>query len=355
MDPQLWANLPPDLYPRILAHLPIRTLFRFRSVCKIWNTLPLNPTFIRLSAQIPTLKDSWLVMFSDNYYRTVSVFLPDQNKWFDFPISFLPSELYYVAGAGGLLCFHLTEANGASSMCVCNPLIKQWKKLPPLLCDFYGGLVGMVADSLSYQIVVRTKPARSDRFDFSNLKTEIYDSRTSCWRISGIPEDDFTSGQAVSNGVLYFLTWEARNGVYAYNMDQGLWETISAPRRHRFISPCLVECRGRLFMVGGFAKQQYKTLGIRVWELQQDRSEWELTDSMPSLLFDEFLTKSGSMYFICVGHKQQIYLINRGRPPRILRFDPETCLWQLVATDAPDVLHELFLLVSFTPTLNCLV
>ncbi|KAJ7534831.1 hypothetical protein O6H91_12G005900 [Diphasiastrum complanatum] len=356
MDRKVWVNLPPELLDRILAHLPIQSLFRCRSVCNKWNSLPFTPAFIRIYAQISRPKDSWLLMFADVHYKTVFVLLPDQSKWFDFPLSFLPSNIYYVTGAGGLFCFRLVESNGASSMCVCNPLTKKWKKLPPLLGDFYAGLVGMVADSLSYQIIVRTKPTGSNEyFNFTDLRTEIYDSRTSCWRTNGIPEDDLTMGKAICNGVLYFMTWEARNGVYSYNVDQGLWMNISAPWPYFFTCPHLVECRGRLFMVGGFGKQHVNTVGIRIWELQQDSLHWELIDSMPFPLFDDFLTRPGWMYFDCVGHEQHIYFINYERPPLILRFDTEDCLWHLLVTNPPAVLHKMFLCFSFTPTLNSLI
>ncbi|EFJ16038.1 hypothetical protein SELMODRAFT_422208 [Selaginella moellendorffii] len=49
--------------------------------------------------------------------------------------------------------------------------------------------------------------------------------------------------------------------------------------------------------------------------------EWELIDSMPSRLFDEFLTKPGGMYFDCAGNGGCVYFINYEKPPMLIVFD----------------------------------
>ncbi|XP_024543630.1 protein UNUSUAL FLORAL ORGANS-like [Selaginella moellendorffii] len=359
MDPALWGCLPEDLHDRILARLPIPSFFRLRIVCSRWQSLLSSPTFLGHCAA--KNHQSWLLMFADVHYKLVFVYIPDEDRWLHFPLSFLPSNIYYITGAGGLLCFRLVEANGASSMCVCNPITRSWRRLPPLLGDFYAGLVGMVAESEDprtlksgrYRIVVRTKPPGSDDFDFTNLRTEVYDSASGHWSISGVPEDDLTMGKAVCNGVLYFMTWEARNGVYAFLVDQGIWININAPWPYFFTCPHLVECAGALFMVGGFGKQHVSTVGIRVWQLRAEAMEWELIDSMPSRLFDEFLTKPGGMYFDCAGNGGCVYFINYEKPPMLIVFDVVRCLWRKLGSPAPNVLHKMFLCFSFTPQLGC--
>lgn len=40
-----WQELPEDLLEKVLQCLPIPTLFRFRAVCKKWNTLLTHPSF----------------------------------------------------------------------------------------------------------------------------------------------------------------------------------------------------------------------------------------------------------------------------------------------------------------------
>ncbi|XP_057436221.1 putative F-box/kelch-repeat protein At3g17570 isoform X2 [Lotus japonicus] len=44
-NPSLFRNLPEDLIPQILVRLPVRSLLRFKSVCKSWRSLISDPKF----------------------------------------------------------------------------------------------------------------------------------------------------------------------------------------------------------------------------------------------------------------------------------------------------------------------
>lgn len=98
--------------------------------------------------------------------------------------------------AGGLLVFRLHEANGGSSVCVCNPIMSSWRKLPPMMGGWQDGLLGLVVDKehCSYKIVVRSNLAPVYSHTVV-LRTEVYDSATNMWvRTNGL-EDGITTGK----------------------------------------------------------------------------------------------------------------------------------------------------------------
>ncbi|KAJ7536381.1 hypothetical protein O6H91_12G067000 [Diphasiastrum complanatum] len=53
LDKKLWSKLPSDLLERTLAFLPLPILFRFRCVCKRWNSLPSCPSFTEFCKRLP--------------------------------------------------------------------------------------------------------------------------------------------------------------------------------------------------------------------------------------------------------------------------------------------------------------
>lgn len=148
MDAQLWRQLPDDLVEQVVAWLPVSSLCRARCVCRAWKTGTASAAFAALHAAAAAARpaaDTWILMFADPHYRTAVAYEAAADRWRTLPLSFLPRNVYYVTAAGGLLCFRLLEPDGGTSMCMCNPLTGAWRKLPPMLADFYGGLVALVA------------------------------------------------------------------------------------------------------------------------------------------------------------------------------------------------------------------
>lgn len=62
------VGLPQDLEDRVLARLPIATLYRVRTVCKRWNTLLTNRPFLTIRNEIQGRQDATffpLVLWND--------------------------------------------------------------------------------------------------------------------------------------------------------------------------------------------------------------------------------------------------------------------------------------------------
>lgn len=52
MDEHLWRHFPEDLIERVLALLPTASFFRFRKVCKKWNSIMESSSFLKLCSQV---------------------------------------------------------------------------------------------------------------------------------------------------------------------------------------------------------------------------------------------------------------------------------------------------------------
>ncbi|GMP28575.1 hypothetical protein CsSME_00004057 [Camellia sinensis var. sinensis] len=54
MEDNIWAMLPEDLLNEILARVPPFIIFRLRSVCKRWNSLLQDSSFLKFHSQVPS-------------------------------------------------------------------------------------------------------------------------------------------------------------------------------------------------------------------------------------------------------------------------------------------------------------
>ncbi|KAI5056030.1 hypothetical protein GOP47_0029551 [Adiantum capillus-veneris] len=319
LDPSVWNSLPTELLERILACLPMASLFRFRAVCRFWNAAPFRPLFRRLHARM-MMPETWLIMLGrphdaqsrSSHVSSLSVvFNLELSKTVTLLNTFLPFPpnfgcISYCATAGGLICYHYHMGFSAMvektsvSLWVGNPFTKEWKCLPPMIGSFplnfpLRGLVGMVIlDSVAnenahalqlpvhYKIVVRTQSRRTWG---SGMMTEEYDSLTDAWRVTttgNVPSDHRIEQVLHCSGSLYFLTWQMRDGIYVYHLAKQKWWRILPPRRYQFTSPHMVECCGRLVLVSGVGKHHtvnkrkglrrlhVLTTGIKIWQLVEE-------------------------------------------------------------------------------------
>lgn len=276
MDESLWSELPTDLLERVLAFLPPPAFFRFRAVCKKWDKIMYNSNFLKLCSEISAQRP-WFVMFQTGPCDVVSAYNPSLSKWHRFSLSFLPTRVQGVAAAGGLLCCK-GEVDGYRSLFVCNPITKTWRRLPPMRKKRIVPIVGLVVDrsTKAYKVIAAGDDLMSDGFNVRDLTTEVYDSATNSWELSGgiPPRSDLDLGVTLCQGFLYFVTY-CPYGVLSYSIKQGVWKKIDASTPRYLTTPSLVECRGRLLMVGGVERKNV-VRSIRIWELQRDTDREKL-------------------------------------------------------------------------------
>ncbi|XP_073393453.1 F-box/kelch-repeat protein At5g15710 isoform X1 [Physcomitrium patens] len=323
LDGGLWGSLPEDLQDRILAWLPFPAFARACTVCKRWNSVMYSHSFLEMYRRVPSPEPCFL-MFEAKDRSMCSVYNPASNRWHRIPFTFFHYETKFpCAAAGGLLCF--CGVSAYPSLSVCNPVTRRWRELPPMLHKRFPNLVGMVVDpqTRAYKIVVA-----GDYYE-DNVRTEVYDSTSNTWRITGnhLPIANYTLRNAFCNGFHFWVTRDPY-GVIAFNMQHGVWSVVRAPMPSFLTSPHLVGCQRRLLMVGGLKKHAIPK-NIRIWELEQSTMNWVEIVRMPHTLCKRFLKDSRNGDFMCVGHNDLICLTSY-KCPHALIYDFSKRSWRWV-------------------------
>ncbi len=283
LDPKIWSKLPEELLERVLVHLPLQSLVRMRAVCKKWDHYVFTGTFTKLRAEALQQKP-WIVMTSTE--KSLFAYDSGLDTWHDVSIPFNAYELHVVAAAGGLLCFSNAWFQWPG-MYVCNPMTQKWRQLPPMN-TWMISTVGMV-----YEEAARTfKILVCGRLEDHSMITEVYDSKTNSWTMGGTPSPARKYGGDASlwcDGIFYCLTFPFSTlCLLAYDLRQGAWHEVPVRMPAPIMSPSLVECKGRLMLVGGLEEQM--VFAIQIWELDSIKWEWIELERMPAELCKDFGT-----------------------------------------------------------------
>lgn len=324
LDSSIWRNLPSDILERVLTHLPVLSLLRFKTVCKRFNRVILSKPILNTHSHLPS-RDPWIAVFQSDSCSHFHAYNPSLNAWHQISLSFLPFHVRGLASAGGLLCCR-GEQNGSLSIVVCNPITKRWMILPPMIKKRLVPIVSTVVERSEFKVFVAGDDLLPDGNGVKDLSSEVYESSTSRWTLSGPipPETDLELCSVICNGNLYFITCSPY-GALSFNLQEGVWTKIQAPMPKNLTIPSLVECSGRIFMVGGALK---KTMldSIRIWELCENAMAWKEVAKMKNKLFKELYSEERELYFSAVGHGNLIYF-SIYNSPQMLAYDIFTRLW----------------------------
>jgi hypothetical protein len=334
MQDRIWSGLPEDLIDRTLACLPVPSFFRFRTVCKRWKNLLESNSFLELWSTVSS-QQLWLfsIHVQPGTEMLAMAYNPSLGIWHNVPVPQYPSKMYTLASAGGLLC-SAAYPNRLAVVCVCNPLTTEWRDLPSMLYIKRVHLLGMVVDRITktYKIVVVGTQSRQDLVS----NTEVYDSATKTWEITGRALGSFTSHRLVyCNGLFYNLSatrgWPVTLILHAYDIELAVWreEIRSAMLLNFQAPPSLVECQGSLLIVGRISEDSHfaKPKAIKLWELREKDGGgvWEDVVTMPPALLEEFCKEwKRPTHFRCRGLGNVIYFLSS----RALMYDLSQQVWQ---------------------------
>ncbi|CAH1437559.1 unnamed protein product [Lactuca virosa] len=87
MEDNIWAMLPEDLLNEILARVPPFMIFRLRSVCKRWNSILQDNSFLKFHSQVPSHGPCLLTFWKNSQTPQCSVFslpLKQWSRWLNF-------------------------------------------------------------------------------------------------------------------------------------------------------------------------------------------------------------------------------------------------------------------------------
>ncbi|KAK1318484.1 F-box protein [Acorus calamus] len=283
--------LPDDLTLQILARLPLKTLFRCKTICKSWNCIiPSDPHLVNLHNEISL--DNPLVLvetLQTPQSRPNLISIDRRGSVSESSLAFLNDRVKVRASCNGLLCCASVPNRGLYY--VCNPFTGESKALPRTRerpfsryhPDYEATLVGLAFDPSKRGFTVALagfyRPFGWRPFD--RLVCSVFDSETNSWRkFVSSHYDEFTHmnrNQVVFvNGRLHWLTMSCS---YILTLDpiEGLWRKVSTPLEilaEKFGARVyLLEMEGKLSVV------QMTEATMNVWVLEDyGIEEWRVVE-----------------------------------------------------------------------------
>lgn len=332
--------LPDDLLERIIAYLPIASIFRAGCVCKRWHEIISSRRFLWNFSDIVSHKP-WYFMFTSSDEPIGYSYDPIHRKWYGIDLPCIRAPDWSIASSCGLVGF--MDNVSRSELYVCNPVTKLCKKLeePPGLkfSDYSALAISVDRISHGYTItIVKSKQVPGNFFQW-DISIHIYDSETVMWTTS--LTEVFTGWRGgdesvICDGVLYFLIYitgngapENRHGLIEYNLSTRSSHSLLV--RSFIPVPCSLTCgrlmnlKGKLVMVGGIGKQDRADIikGIGIWVL--NGREWQEIARMPHKYFQGF--GEFDDVFASSGTDDLIYIQSYGAPS-LLMFDMKQRQWK---------------------------
>ncbi|KAJ8759052.1 hypothetical protein K2173_003290 [Erythroxylum novogranatense] len=309
LDQEIWKEFPEDLFEAIIARLPITTFFRFRVVCRKWNSLLNSQSFSQHCSEVTHI-NPWFYTITHENVDSGAMYDPSTKKWHHPVISSLPTKVIIlpVASAGGLVC--LLDI-GHRNFYICNPLTQSFKELPARSVKVWSRIaVGMTLNGIS------TSEGYKILWLGCDGEYEVYDSLQNSWTRPGnmpshikLPLSLNFRSQAVSvDSTLYFMRSDPE-GIVSYNMVLGAWKQYIIPAPLHISDHTLAECGGRIMLVGLLTKNAATC--VCIWELQRMTLLWKEVDRMPNVWCLEFYGKHVRM--TCLGNKGLLMLSLRSR------------------------------------------
>ncbi|XP_026429191.1 F-box protein At1g49990-like [Papaver somniferum] len=248
------SSITDNTFIEIFMYLPLTSIYRFRSVSKVWFSLLSDPNFITKWFQFNNKSLPWLqyhtvrltfpfsdespFQFRNSYPDLHSRFISRNEHFFSFEflINEIPlegAELYLLGSSNGLvLCFSVKNEDYSSEerrYHVYNPLTQKWVSIPLLprsrgsrfavsgiFCEF------SLSASCCYKVV------RIPIFDWPSkiFYVDVFCSDSGEWRNFEVSCDqdvewfecDNENVVTTLNGVLYWM--ERSNRMLVYNMNQ---------------------------------------------------------------------------------------------------------------------------------------
>ena len=192
LDHQIWGQLHPELVARVLSYLPLTSRIHTRRICKTWDREIFSGRILGSDRDSSSekQKSSWFFLvenISSGKAHALHAYDPMRDEWNSTTIPHFAGVqkiggLALCGAASGLMLYKISALKSHFvRFGVFNPITRSWKKLPSLLNRRQRPVVIMFRDpgsSGSYKVVV----AGGLEYDQQVQTTEVYDSRTECWK-----------------------------------------------------------------------------------------------------------------------------------------------------------------------------
>ncbi|CAN7140568.1 unnamed protein product [Brassica rapa subsp. narinosa] len=283
------------LQTEILGRLPLKTISRFKSVCKTWKSTIESAYFRRLflSLNRNSSSSSWSLM----YARDELVVFHGHKTW-DLPksrVSLIPhsfrgcyiGDCEYMDSSGGLVL--ITDVSDKASCYVGSPVTQQWVKIPPPPSDPTGdsrvfGLVTRLDEDgvvLSFKVIRIASYHATNDYLSSDLSVLLYSSETGIWtsKVIHIPHQIGNMSNINLNGTFYFgclgvLGVLLAHDFYSESDQFRVVQLPDYPDYNKDYKRTLTTSGGFVMYVRTLAKKEETVL--KIWRLRNDDDSWQL-------------------------------------------------------------------------------
>ncbi|KAL3508928.1 hypothetical protein ACH5RR_028329 [Cinchona calisaya] len=233
------TNLPADVLREILGRLPVKSLVRFRCVCKSWDALIRSPEFINLHLN-KSEEDKYniilIMRLIKNAIKNVLSF-HSNNETLDTIAPDLEVPIFPDFGAvllgpsNGIVCI----VDG-DHICLCNPAMREFRRLPDCpfeyLQDFYRDRedLGFGYDPISndYKVIRLVMLSHVDDYTYQ-VRAEIYSLNTNTWReLVNTPQQNLYN-DSISISFRESLHWPLVDRILTFHLNSEEFTTIEYP------------------------------------------------------------------------------------------------------------------------------
>ena len=218
-------HLPNEIILEILSLLPVKSLMRFKCVCKSWRLMISDPEFAKKQLNVATKEsgklDNLRLILHSPYLRIKSCSLPSlfyepfgYSINHDYPGRDLGVINEIVGCYNGLVCISIRDME-KDTIFVWNPSIKESKRLPskPFEQLFYLVSYAFGYDSITddYKVVRLVCCSINDSYEYH---VEVFSLRSNAWRkIRSFPYFLFTdeAGKHVNGSINWAVSRDKNN------------------------------------------------------------------------------------------------------------------------------------------------
>ncbi|KAG2300091.1 hypothetical protein Bca4012_011670 [Brassica carinata] len=286
------------LQTEILARLPLKTISRFKSVCKKWKSTIESAYFRRLFLSLHrnfSSSSSWSLMCGVDEL----IVFHGRKTWDDLPkspASLIPpsfkryyiGDCNYVDSSGGLVL--ITDGSDKARCYVGSPVLQQWIKVPPPPSDSKGdstvfGLMTRLDEDgvvLSFKVVRIASYQVTNDYLSSDLSVLLYSSETGVWTFKVIhsPIQICNMYNINLNGTIYFGCLDVPGILLAHDFysESDQFRVVKLPDypdHNKDYKRTLTTSGDSVVYVRTLAKEEETVL--KIWRLNNDDDDsWEL-------------------------------------------------------------------------------
>ncbi|KAH0684099.1 hypothetical protein KY285_021585 [Solanum tuberosum] len=224
------VNFPGDIANEILLRCPVKSILRFKCVCKNWYALIKTPDFVQQHLKKNRSPPNRLIYDYDKYDV-------DDDDDYCGPMTLISEEnsqtflgMKYLKGYVDGLFLMYGQINSATSCALWNPATREVRYLPSPIIE-YSPSFGLGVNPLTndYKVVY-----------FLDYEAAVYSCRRDSWRVFKIEDFDKpppfdkevrrTYGNAYLNGNYYWLLLENKiSTILLFNFGREMFEEIEGP------------------------------------------------------------------------------------------------------------------------------